>query len=109
VRVHHSPASGHAAVSPIGVGAAVWGGVEALLISGSHDGTIRLWHTTTGQHIHSIPLGIPVHALLPQQPHPDSLHRTDNGATLHVGLRTGILTLDLNSTLFPAPAVQRPG
>jgi WD40 repeat protein len=99
---HGRPRTGHTdQVRALAVATAPDG--RTLLVSGSHDGTIRLWHPTTGQHIHTIPLGNPVHALLPQQPDPDTLHRTDNGATLHVGLRTGILTLDVNSTLFPTP------
>jgi WD40 repeat protein len=81
---------------------------HTLLVSGSHDGTVRLWHPTTGQSIHTIPLGIPVHALLYQRPDPDSLRRTDNGATLTVGLRTGILSLDLNRALFPTASGSGP-
>jgi WD40 repeat protein len=75
---------------------------RTLLVSGSHDGTIRLWDPATGAPVHTIPLPTPVHALLQQPPDPRSRERTDNGATLTVGLRTGILTLDLHSTLFPA-------
>jgi len=74
---------------------------RTLLISGGHDGTIRLWHPDTGSCIHAIPLGIPVHALLTQPPTPQATQRTQGGATLTVGLRTGILTLDLHHHLFP--------
>jgi len=74
---------------------------RTLLISGSHDGTIRLWHPDTGTAIHTIPLGLPIHALLAQPPTPQTTARTQGGATLTVGLRTGILTLDLHHHLFP--------
>ncbi len=73
---------------------------RALLVSGSHDGTVRLWHPGAGAPVHTIPLGIPVHALLPQPPSPRSLERTGGGATITVGLRTGILALDIHSSLF---------
>jgi WD40 repeat protein len=75
---------------------------RTILVSGSHDGTIRLWHPTTGEPIHAIPLGVPVHALLQQQPEERSRERTDDGASIIVGLRTGVLTLDLNRSVFPA-------
>jgi hypothetical protein len=68
----------------------------------AHLGTVRLWHPTTGQPIHTIPLGIPIHALLPQPPDQHSRQRTHGGATITVGLRTGILSLDLSQTMFPA-------
>jgi WD40 repeat protein len=73
-----------------------------LLVSGSHDGTVRLWDPTTATPVHTIPLAIPVHALLQHHPDQRSRERTNNGATLTVGLRTGILTLDIHSSLFPA-------
>jgi WD40 repeat protein len=72
-----------------------------LLASGGHDGTVRLWHPATGQPIHTVPLGIPVHALLQQPSGDHSRQRTDGGATVTVGLRTGILSLDLNRSMFP--------
>ncbi|MGH3942942.1 MAG: WD40 repeat domain-containing protein [Pseudonocardiaceae bacterium] len=72
-----------------------------LLVSGSHDGTVRLWDPTTATLVHTIPLAIPVHALLQRQPDPRSRERTGNGATLTVGLRTGILDLDIHRSLFP--------
>ncbi len=74
---------------------------STLLLSGGHDGTIRLWHPVTGQAIHAIPLGVPVHALLQQPLDHRSRQRTANGATIVVGLRTGILSLDLNRSMFP--------
>ena len=77
-------------------------GGRTILVSGSHDGTVRLWHPTTGELIHTIPLGVPVHALLQQQPDERSRQRTDDGASITVGLRTGVLTLDLNQSMFPA-------
>lgn len=73
-----------------------------ILISGSHDGTIRLWDPATGAPGAVIPLGIPVQALLPRPPDPASRERTSGGATITVGLRTGILALDLHHDLFPA-------
>ncbi|MGH3801693.1 MAG: WD40 repeat domain-containing protein [Pseudonocardiaceae bacterium] len=76
-----------------------------LLVSGSHDGTVRLWDPATGAPLHTIPLATPVHALLPQQPDQRSRERTNNGAPLTVGLRTGILALDIHHCLFPAPPV----
>lgn len=74
---------------------------RALLVSGSFDGTIRLWDCATGGAVHTIPVGVPVHALRQQQPDPRSRERTGDGATLTVGLRTGILVLDLHASLFP--------
>jgi WD40 repeat protein len=82
---------------------------STLLVSGSHDGTVRLWHPATGQAIQAIPLGIPVHALLQQPPDQHSRQRASNGATVTVGLRTGILSLDLNRSLFPAQLAVPPG
>jgi WD40 repeat protein len=73
---------------------------RVLLISGSHDGTVRLWHPGTGALVYTIPLGIPVHALLPQPPSPRSIERTGGGTTITVGLRTGILALDIHGSLF---------
>jgi WD40 repeat protein len=84
-------------------------GVRALLVSGGHDGTVRLWNPATGQHLRAIPLAAPVHALLQQPPDPRSRERTDNGATVTVGLRTGVLALDLHSSLFPPYLPQRDG
>ncbi|MFI0938590.1 WD40 repeat domain-containing protein [Streptomyces sp. NPDC021020] len=78
---------------------------RTLLASGSFDGTVRLWDHTSGAAVHTIPLGVPVHALRRQPADRRRLERTDHGATLTVGLRTGILALDVNSCLFPA----RPG
>ena len=75
---------------------------RTLLVSGSHDGTVRLWHSGTRTPVYTIPIGIPIHALLRQQPDPRSRERTNGGATVTVGLRTGILTLDLDDCLFPA-------
>jgi WD40 repeat protein len=72
-----------------------------LLISGSHDGTIRLWNPATGQPVHTIPLGIPVHTLERQPDNHASHRRTQNGATLFVGTKEGIVTLDLHHSLFP--------
>lgn len=72
-----------------------------LLVSGGHDGTVRLWHPVIGAAVHTIPLGVPVHALLQQTPDPRSRERTADGATITVGLRTGILALDIHSSLFP--------
>jgi WD40 repeat protein len=73
---------------------------RTILVSGGHDGTIRLWDVTTGTPGAVIPLGIPVHALLQQPADPSSQQRTCGGATITVGLRTGILTLDLHHDLF---------
>jgi WD40 repeat protein len=82
-------------------------GGSTLLVSGSHDGTIRLWDPTTGAPLHTIPLTTPIHALLQQQPDQRSRERTNNGATLTVGLRTGILTLDIHHSLFPTHPATR--
>jgi WD40 repeat protein len=71
-----------------------------VLVSGGHDGTIRLWDPVTGAAGAVIPIGIPVHALLQQRPDRPSLEGTGGGATIVVGLRTGILTLDLHRDLF---------
>jgi WD domain, G-beta repeat len=78
-------------------------GGRALLVSGGHDGTVRLWNPATGQHLRAIPLAAPVHALLQQPPNQPSRERTGNGATVTVGLRTGVLALDLHLSLFPGP------
>ena len=104
-----NPATGEPAADPLtghtnqvrAVIAATIPDRRTLLASGSHDGTIRLWHPTTGELIHIIPLGVPVHALLQQRPDQSSRHRTDDGASITVGLRTGVLTLDLNQSIFP--------
>jgi WD40 repeat protein len=74
---------------------------RSVLASGGHDGTIRLWHPSSGEPVHTIPLGIPVHALLQQRPDERSRERTQDGASITVGLRTGVLTLDLNQSIFP--------
>ena len=70
------------------------------LVSGGHDGTIRLWDLEAGAVRAVIPLGIPVHALLQQRADPASRRRTDGGATITVGLRTGILSLDVHRDLM---------
>ena len=77
---------------------------QTILVSGGHDGTIRLWDPATGTPLAVIPLGIPVHALLQQHPDPQSRERTDGGATITAGLRTGILALDLHHDLFQPQA-----
>jgi WD40 repeat protein len=74
---------------------------RTVLISGGHDGTIRLWHPVTGAPGAVIPIGTPVQALIQDLPDPKSRERTADGATLTVGLRTGILTLDLHRDQFP--------
>ncbi|MFF2127950.1 WD40 repeat domain-containing protein, partial [Streptomyces olivochromogenes] len=74
---------------------------RTALASGGHDGTVRLWDPATAEPLHVIPLGIPVQALLPQPPEARSSERTGGGATVEVGLRTGILALDLHGSLFP--------
>jgi WD40 repeat protein len=79
---------------------------RVVLVSGGHDGTVRLWDPVTGMPGAVIPLGIEVHALLQQRQDCASLERTGGGATITVGLRTGILALDLHSDLFQ-PARRR--
>jgi WD40 repeat protein len=74
---------------------------RVLLVSGSFDGSIRLWDCATGTPVHTIPVRVPVHALRQQPPDRRSAERTANGATLIVGLRSGVLVLDLNSSFFP--------
>jgi WD40 repeat protein len=71
-----------------------------VLVSGGQDGTIRLWHPVTGEPHAVIPLGLGVHALLQQRPDAAALERTGGGATITVGLSTGILALDLHRDLF---------
>ncbi|WP_225826530.1 WD40 repeat domain-containing protein [Streptomyces naphthomycinicus] len=83
------------------VARATAGDGRTLLVSGGFDGTIRLWNCATGAAVHTIPVGVPVHALRQQQPDARATERTGNGATLIVGLRTGILVLDLSASLFP--------
>ena len=85
------------------VTAAISNDGRVLLVSGGHDGTVRLWDPATGGPCAVIPLGIAVHALRPQRPDAASLERTGGGATLTVGLRTGILALDLHRDLFSPP------
>uniref|UniRef100_UPI003F4953D4 hypothetical protein n=1 Tax=Nonomuraea bangladeshensis TaxID=404385 RepID=UPI003F4953D4 len=82
------------------VAVATCGDGSSLLVSGSQDGTVRLWRPMTGEPVHTIPLGIPVHALLQQAPDDRARERTGDGATITVGLRTGVLALDLHRTLF---------
>jgi WD40 repeat protein len=79
---------------------------QSLLVSGSHDGTVRLWRTATGEAVHTIPLRIPVHSLA-QMDDGETSQRTDGGATLSVGTREGILLLDLNHSLFEAPLLRK--
>ena len=73
---------------------------RVILVSGGHDGTVRLWDPGTGTQYAVVALGPPVHALLQQHPDPASLERTAGGATITVGLRTGVLALDLHRDLF---------
>jgi hypothetical protein len=75
---------------------------RGLLVSGGLDGAIRLWHPVTGRPVPTIPLGIPIHALLQQVPDDRACERTDDGATITVGPRTGVLALDLDQSLFAA-------
>ncbi|HET9899391.1 MAG TPA: hypothetical protein VFQ44_31070 [Streptosporangiaceae bacterium] len=82
------------------ISAAVSEDGRIALVSGGHDGTVRLWELVTGMSLAVVPLGSPVHALLQQRPDPASIARTGGGATLSVGLRTGILALDLHRDLF---------
>jgi len=94
------PLTGHAGqVRAVACATAADG--RSLLISGGHDGTVRLWDPRSGGLVHAIPLKIPVQSLLQQKPTERSLARTGGGATIAVGLRTGILALDLHSSLFP--------
>ncbi len=102
------PAAGRALRRPLtghtdqvrAVIAAVSDDGSIVLVSGGHDGTVRLWDAVTGTPHAVIPLGIPVHALLQQRPDPVSRERTGGGASLAVGLPTGVLTLDLHRDLF---------
>jgi WD40 repeat protein len=102
------PVSGRAVGQPLtGHTGQVWAIIAAVsddghvvLVSGGHDGTVRIWDPATGTPHAVIPLGIAVHALLQQRPDPASRQRTGGGATITVGLRTGILALDLHRDLF---------
>ncbi|MFG6198185.1 hypothetical protein [Nonomuraea sp. JJY05] len=73
---------------------------RSLLVSGGLDGAVRLWRPTTGELVHTIPIGIPVYALFQQTPDERDRERTADGATVTVGLRTGVLALDLHEALF---------
>jgi WD40 repeat protein len=103
------PVSGHACGQPLtghtgqvrAVITAISDNGSIILVSSGHDGTVRLWDPVTGTPRAVIPLGIPVHALLQQRPDTLSRQRTSGGATITVGLRTGILALDLHHDLFP--------
>jgi WD40 repeat protein len=103
------PAAGRALGRPLtghtdqvrAVIAAVSADGRVVLVSGGHDGTVRLWDCVTGTPRAIIPLGIPVHALLQQRPNPASLERTGGGATITVGMRSGIGALDLHRDMFP--------
>ena len=83
---------------------------QTVLVSGGHDGTVRLWLPSNGLPITVIPIGIPIHALLRNKPDRYSRERTSGGATITIGLRTGILVLDLHRDLFRyAPLVTGAG
>jgi WD40 repeat protein len=73
-----------------------------LLASGGHDGVVRLWSPATRKPVHDIPLGSPIHALLPNSANNLSHERTNGGASLNIGMRSGILTLELDNSLFGA-------
>ncbi|GGZ35127.1 WD40 repeat domain-containing protein [Streptomyces poonensis] len=81
---------------------------RTLLVSGSFDGTVRLWDCMTGAAVHTIPVGVPVHALRQQRPDTRATERTAHGATVTVGLRTGVLVLDLSASIFPQRPTPRP-
>lgn len=103
------PATGHALSPPLtghtgqvrAITLATSDDGRTILVSGGHDSTIRLWDPSTGTPGPVIPLGIPVQALLQQPPDPSSRKRTSGGATITVGVHTGILALDLHHDLFP--------
>jgi WD40 repeat protein len=81
---------------------------STVLVSGGQDGTVRLWDLARRSQNAVVPLGIAVHALLQQGPDPASTERTGGGATITVGLRTGVLSLDLHRDLFTGQAGRKP-
>ena len=83
----------------------VGGRRRPVLASAGADATLRLWHPATGRPVYTIPLGMPVHALL-QQP-PGRRRQDTGGAIITVGLGTGILSLDLDRSMFPVPGRRR--
>jgi WD40 repeat protein len=73
----------------------------SALLSGGHDGTVRLWDASTGNLLRTIPLGEPVHALSAADAARGSATKSDV-ARVAVGTSRGVLTLALHSRIFRA-------
>ncbi|MFN8074198.1 MAG: hypothetical protein U0Q15_02120 [Kineosporiaceae bacterium] len=82
---------------------------HVLLLSGGHDGTLRLWDPEDGSLRHTVPLGDAVHALAQQAPDPGSRRRTGGGATVTVGVAGGVVSVDLHAALFDGGVPQGRG
>jgi WD40 repeat protein len=86
------------------------GGVHALsvvqdgrrarwLLSGGHDGTLRLWSVASSKIVTTVPLGDPIHALRCTNPAGGVKGVTDGGIEVTVGTSSGILTLVVSTDL----------
>jgi hypothetical protein len=69
---------------------------SVVLVSGAHDGTVRVWHPASGELLSTLPIGVEVHQLLVMPANGSSHRRTEGGVTIVAGLRTGVGALDLN-------------
>jgi WD40 repeat protein len=80
------------------------GSSTVLLASAGDDQTIRLWNPSTDTLVHTIPIGLTVHALS-QTLDTDTTagYRHSRAAAIVVGTSDGVLALNLHSSLFAAP------
>jgi WD40 repeat protein len=73
---------------------------RVLLATGGQDGVLCLWHPDTTRLVHRIPLGVSICDLAVGSGNDDTARRTDGGALIAVGTRTGTIAVDVNAGLF---------